>query len=136
MEERPGDREGVGAVSDRSEVSRALEALLFLARADLPPDTVVFEPLDLRDLLPAIAAQVAPLAAARAQTVALAPLPPLTVLGNEDQLIRLILNLLDNALCYTPPGGRIALDGARDGAALRWQCQRGLRGDRRAGIQH
>jgi heavy metal sensor kinase len=119
--EQPRDTESYRATlatvrEQARRLARLSNDLLFLAHADVPPDAVAFEPLDLSDLLPAIAAQVAPLAAARAQTVALAPLPPLAVLGNEDQLIRLILNLLDNALCYTPPGGRIALDGALDGA--------------------
>ncbi len=36
--------------------------------------------------------------------------------GNEDQLIRLLLNLLDNALRYTAGWGRISLDGICDGA--------------------
>jgi heavy metal sensor kinase len=118
--EQPRDTESyratLAAVREQARrLARLSNDLLFLAHADVPLDAVAFEPLDLSDLLPAIAAQVAPLAAARAQTVALAPLPPLAVLGNEDQLIRLILNLLDNALCYTPPGGRIALGGALDG---------------------
>jgi len=118
--EQPRDTESYRATlatvrEQARRLARLSNDLLFLAHADVPLDAVAFEPLDLSDLLPAIAAQVAPLAAARAQTVALAPLPPLAVLGNEDQLIRLILNLLDNALCYTPPGGRIALGGALDG---------------------
>jgi signal transduction histidine kinase len=89
--------------------------LLLLARADAPAEAITIERLDLSELLPAIVALVEPLATAHKQTIVLAPMPRLPVQGNEDQLIRLILNLLDNALRYTPPGGRVRLAGASDG---------------------
>jgi signal transduction histidine kinase len=76
------------------------------------------EQLDMAALLPAIVAQVEPLAACRNQTIALPLLPPLIVRGNEDQLIRLILNLLDNAIRYTPPGGQITLSGVHTSADI------------------
>jgi heavy metal sensor kinase len=97
-------------------LARMTSDMLFLARADAQPavSAATQEVLDLADLLPAVAAQVEPLAAARDQTLELAPLSAQCVRGDEDQLIRLFLNLLDNAIRYTPQGGRIAITSARD----------------------
>jgi signal transduction histidine kinase len=68
--------------------------------------------IDLGNLLPAIVAQVEPLADDRQQQIALDQPPELFVRGNEDDLIRLFLNLLENAIRYTPPGGRITIAAA------------------------
>ncbi|HEU5100961.1 MAG TPA: ATP-binding protein, partial [Roseiflexaceae bacterium] len=76
---------------------------------DAKPALTALEPIDLGELLPAIVAQVEPLAAERQQRIALGRLPALCVRGNEDDLIRLFLNLLDNAIRYTPQGGQISV---------------------------
>ncbi len=90
-------------------LARLANDLLYLARADAQPAPVAHELLDLGNLLPAIVAQVEPLADDRQQQIAFAQPPELFVRGNEDDLIRLFLNLLDNAIRYTPPGGRITV---------------------------
>jgi heavy metal sensor kinase len=105
-----------GVREQAQRLARLAGDLLLLARTDAPPTGANREPLDLATLLPAIVAQVEPLIIDRGQVFALAPLPPLVVSGNEDQLIRLVLNLLDNAIRYTPAGGRITVCGARDEA--------------------
>ena len=43
-------------------------------------------------------------------------LEPTTVTGDRDRLKQLILILVDNAIRYTPPGGRITLSLSRSGA--------------------
>lgn len=90
-------------------LARMTNDLLFLARSDVQPRLVQHEPIDLGQLLPAIVAQTEPLAQARDQALIYEPSGPLPVCGNEDDLIRLFLNLIDNAIRYTPPGGTITV---------------------------
>jgi len=121
--ERPRSSESyrttLAAVREQAQrLARLAGDLLFLARADAQPATTNIERIDLGGLLTAVVAQVDPLAATRQQTIELTPLPPLIVNGQEDQLIRLLLNLLDNALRYTPNGGQISLDGTCNGASV------------------
>jgi heavy metal sensor kinase len=112
--ERPRDAESYRATLDTvreqaRRLARLANYLLFLARADAEPAPVADELIDLGNLLPAIVAQVEPLADDRQQQITLDQPQELFVRGNEDDLIRLFLNLLDNAIRYTPPGGRITI---------------------------
>jgi heavy metal sensor kinase len=114
--DRPRDAESYRAtlatVREQSQrLARLSNDLLFLARSDAQALQANHEPLDLSMLLPAIVAQVEPLAQAHDQFIVLNHDAPLPVCGNEDDLIRLFLNLLDNAIRYTPLGGTITLSG-------------------------
>jgi Signal transduction histidine kinase len=40
--------------------------------------------------------------------------PDLSILGDPDHLIRLFVNLLDNAIKYTPPGGQVVLRAGKE----------------------
>jgi signal transduction histidine kinase len=119
--EHPRDAESyratLAAVREQAQrLARLANDLLFLARSDAQPTPAAEELIDLADLLPAIVAQVEPLAVDRRQEIMLDQQSALVVCGNEDELIRLFLNLLDNAIRYSPQGGRIAITATTEGA--------------------
>jgi two-component system sensor histidine kinase QseC len=87
---------------------RMVEQLLMLARLDPEQALPDSSPVDIKQTAEAVCADLAPRALQQEQTLELhaeAPLPP--VAGNADLLAVLISNLIDNAIRYTPRGGRI-----------------------------
>jgi signal transduction histidine kinase len=85
--------------------------LLFIARLDGGQLQRPMESIELGDFMGAVVDQMQPLAAAK--SVALVEELPagLTLRGDIDLLIRLYLNLLDNAIKFTPPGGQVTVRG-------------------------
>ena len=65
------------------------------------------ESIQLDEFLETILDQISPVAAEKSIAVRSSLSPDLTVSGDTDMLIRLFLNLLDNAVTYTPSGGQI-----------------------------
>jgi two-component system OmpR family sensor kinase len=97
--------------------TRLVEQLLTQAReepgvADRPEATI-----DLPALAREVVADLAPLAAAKRIDLGLNADSPVQVRGDADALATLLSNLVDNALRYTPEGGRVdvgvAIDGGR-----------------------
>lgn len=90
-------------------VGRLIEQLLALAReqhgAPAPPYVI-----DLDELARRTVAEFVPLAEAAQIDLGIESADPVRVAGDADALRRLLGNLLDNAVRYTPAGGRIDVD--------------------------
>jgi len=98
---------------------RLSNALLFLSRSD--QGRLSWEPilLNVSDLLAATVEQVQPLAEAKGLTLITEIPPEIPITGDVDHLIRLFLNLLDNAVKYTPPGERVSVEASCDETYVR-----------------
>jgi signal transduction histidine kinase len=94
------------ALRSSSRMSRLVGDLLLLARADAGRIGARTR-CDLAEAAGNAAAEVAPMIGERELRVENER--PLPVDGNPDELHRMILNLLDNAVRHTPPGSRIEL---------------------------
>ncbi len=90
-------------------LSQLTTHLLTLARADAHTRTIEQRPVDLSLLLTTVADQVA-VAAEQKQIAIQRDIPPsISIEADEDRLIQLALNLLENAVKYTPTGGSITV---------------------------
>jgi two-component system, OmpR family, sensor kinase len=101
------DREIVdSALRSSKRMGRLIGDLLLLARADAGR-IETHRRLDLAQVAGEAAAEVAPLMADR--RLVLENERPLRVEGSRDELHRMVLNLLDNAIRHTPPGSCVEL---------------------------
>ncbi|MBE3560728.1 MAG: HAMP domain-containing protein [Ktedonobacteraceae bacterium] len=90
-------------------LGRLISDLLALARGDEGQTPFERAPLRLDLLAEAVAANAELLAAERGVTLHVQTPQPVTVYGDEARLIQAIMNLLDNAIYYTPAGGHVTL---------------------------
>jgi signal transduction histidine kinase len=98
-------------LAETVEAGRLLEDMLILARADAGYANVVFQPVELTELVADVCARLLPLAQAKDQTLAVdAGDKPAWTSGDRSSLRRLLSILLDNAIKYTPAKGRIRVE--------------------------
>ena len=106
----------VGREADR--LIRLTNDLLFLTRLGQRSPSMQPQPVALSDLLSAIVDQVRPLAEAKALGLVEEVAPGLRLTGDPDHLIRLFLNILDNAIKYTPAGGTVTVRAVAEGTTV------------------
>lgn len=96
-------------VEECGKAGRLLEDMLTLARADAGHAQMVFEPVDVSELVAAVCDKARPLAAAREHTLTLRleNVRSATVWADYSSLRRLVWILIENALKYTPSQGSV-----------------------------
>jgi len=103
------------ALRSSQRMRRLVADLLLLARYDRtsPTGAVPHRPVDLSQVLVDVAAELEPVTGAHHLTIAAHE--PLVVEGARDELHRLALNLIENALRHTPSGTHVHASLARAG---------------------
>jgi heavy metal sensor kinase len=110
----PRDREeyeGVlrSCLEEIERISRLVGGLLLLARADAGVLRLDLQPVELGELVTEVGARLGRLAAEKGLRLHLDIPGEVLVLGDREHLERLLVNLVDNAIKYTPSGGAVTL---------------------------
>jgi heavy metal sensor kinase len=88
-------------------MSDVVGKLLLLARSDSGGEPLDFEYINVTDLMTELSQDVEALAQENGLHFSLDPMDSMKVLGDKTKLRQLFLNILDNAIRYTPKGGSI-----------------------------
>jgi two-component system heavy metal sensor histidine kinase CusS len=96
-------------------LSRLVERLLFLSRAESPTRSIKRERLELRRELEAVRDFYEPAAAEAGLALRVAEGAPVEADADRVLLQNAVANLVENAIAHTPPGGAVTLAAARAG---------------------
>ena len=86
-----------------------VDELLDLSRLQAGRMSFDMGAVDLRALLRGVVESIVPVAASSGLELDVSPVPPATIRGDARRLEQVFLNLLGNALKFTPKGGRVAV---------------------------
>ncbi|MEP6987885.1 MAG: HAMP domain-containing sensor histidine kinase, partial [Chloroflexota bacterium] len=95
--------------SETARMSRMVDDLLLLARADYGNLTIDMSEIDLDTVVSEVFKEARILAKDRKLLVRILQIEPVRLKGNADRIKQLLLNLIGNALKFTPDGGQIGL---------------------------
>jgi heavy metal sensor kinase len=104
-------------------LTRMINQLLTLARAESGEVEIAQEPVDLSALAQKLTEDLEPVASSKNLTLSCNSAPDVIVCGDSAWLERVVLNLLDNAIKFTPAGGHIGVHVSRNGHSATLEVQ-------------
>lgn len=106
------------SLEEIARLTKLTEDLLTLARSDADQSVLEREHVELDQLAAEAREYIAPLAQSAGVSLSYeAPASAIVVEGDQKRLQQLLVNLLDNAIKYTPPGGSARLTLSREGSS-------------------
>jgi heavy metal sensor kinase len=108
------DRRLAGQLEEIDKLKRLIDQLLTLARAEAGEIAIARTPVDLSAMARSIVEQLELVAQEKSIALTCEASDGVVVPGDRSWLERLLLNLLDNAIKFTAPGGRVTVRVTRD----------------------
>src|SRR5215471_11526633 len=96
-------------------LSRMINQLLTLARAESGDVAIAHEPVNISNMCRSLAEQLEPVAASKNVALSWNCNPDVMLRGDASWIERIILNLTDNAIKFTKPGGHVSMNVTRNG---------------------
>ena len=103
------------ALEEMMRLSGIVDSLITLSRMESLWGKKAHGPVDLRALAEETIEQMGLLAEEKHISLKRPSGPPVVVAGDRDRLKQILVNLIDNAIKYTPDGGRVAVETGMDG---------------------
>jgi signal transduction histidine kinase len=108
------------AIAETDQIIATFNALLLIAETDAGTTRVGMSELDLTSVAADVAELYEPLAEERRVSLRLVPASAIAIEGNRSLIAQALANLVDNAIKYTPEGGKVTIRiaGGTEGADL------------------
>ncbi len=114
------------AIAETDQLIGTFNALLLIAETDAGTTRAAMAPLELAGLAADVAELYEPLADDKKISLALASSAPVAIEGNRSLIAQALANLVDNAIKYTPAGGKVRVGvGATDNGIELWVADSG-----------
>jgi two-component system, OmpR family, phosphate regulon sensor histidine kinase PhoR len=120
LESSPGAQEFLKVIDRHAaRMEKIVADLLLLSQLESPGRYLRKEPTRVSELIRTAFESVSPLGEAKNQTFESKIPPDLPLLPGDSQKIhQMLVNLLQNAVNYTPPGGKILVEAKKDGGGI------------------
>lgn len=112
-------RDVIGSMlEENARLTHLVDSLLFLSRGESGKMVMDLRPVRLQPLLATVTDMIGILAEERGQSISVECTPGLTVLADDVRCRQAVINLLDNAVKFSPPGSPILVRARASGASL------------------